>query len=81
MRTMVLVYKNLQKWVIAFLGQMLINLPATWFASLGFSQVYGLGDGTLGPWDLVDPHCLTELFATNPGAGPGAPAGFMVEIC
>jgi hypothetical protein len=59
---------------------MLINLPAPWFASLGFSQVYGLGDG-MGPWDLVDPHCLTELFATNPGEGPEAPAGFMVEIC
>jgi len=31
MRTMVLVYKNLQNWVI-YVGQMLVNLPAPWFA-------------------------------------------------
>jgi hypothetical protein len=28
-RTMVLVYKNLQNWVILF-GQILVNIPAPW---------------------------------------------------
>ena len=31
MRTMVLVYANLHNWVILF-GQMLVNIPAPWFA-------------------------------------------------